>query len=151
MKSKIIRCLLIVGICLSIPYAWYSGYISIADGPYKARLRRALNLSILPSSVSITAAGHESWTDYLLFVEISLEPKRLPELLQGRGFVRQELRHTDERTETNYIEGYVGFTIAEHWRWQDPSTVSEPNAVGRFCEVYVNAANDRAFIEYVVD
>ncbi|MFN7564749.1 MAG: hypothetical protein ACK5TH_23445 [Prosthecobacter sp.] len=86
MKSKIIRYLLVLTACLLLPYAWYQGFIPVADGPYKARLRHALNLSILPSSVSITAAGHESWTDYLLFVEVSMEPEQLPELLRGARF-----------------------------------------------------------------
>jgi hypothetical protein len=88
MKSKLFRSLIAVGACLFIAYAWYRGYIPVADGPYKARLRHALNLSMLPSSVSITAAGHESWTDYLLFVEVSIEPEQLPELLRGRDFVQ---------------------------------------------------------------
>jgi hypothetical protein len=151
MKSKIIRYLLIVGACLFIAYAWYRGYIPIADGPYKARLRNALNLTILPSSIAITAAGHESWTDYLLFIEISLKPQQLSDLLRGREFVRQELRRLDEVTETNYIEGYVGFTVAERWLWQDPFTASEHGTFGRFCEVSINATHDRVFIEYVVD
>lgn len=132
-------------------YAWYHGYIPIADGPYKARLRRALNLPILPGSVSITAAGHESWTDYLLFVEVSIEPKQVPELLRGREFTRQDLVRPGVVTETTYIEGYKGFTIAEHWRWIDPTTVSENGTFGRFCDVCVNAAHDRAFIEYTAD
>ncbi len=54
-------------------------------------------------------------------------------------------------TETTYIEGYKGFTIAEQWRWIDPSTVSENGTFGRFCDVSVNAAHDRLFIEYVID
>jgi hypothetical protein len=151
MKSKVMRYLLAVSVCLFMAYAWCRGFIPIADGPYKARLRHALNLPILPSSVSITATGHESWTDYLLFVEVSIEPKRLPELLRGRDFVRQELRRPDEVTETSYIQGYKGFSIAEHWRWQDPSTASEHDTFGRYCDVWVNAAHDRVFIEYVAD
>ncbi len=91
MKSKLLRYLLAFGAFLFMGYAWYQGYIPIADGPYKARLRHALNLSILLSCVSITAAGHESWTDDLLFVEVSIEPKQVPELLRGREFTRQEL------------------------------------------------------------
>lgn len=151
MKSKITRYLLAVGACLFMAYAWYHGYIPIADGPYKARLRRALNLPILPSGVSITAAGHESWTDYLLFIEVSIEPNQVPELLRGREFIRKELVRPDEVTETTYIEGYKGFTIAEHWRWIDPITVSGNGTFGRFCDVSVNAAHNRVFIEYVVE
>lgn len=151
MKLKIIRYLFAFGTCLFMGSAWYQGYIPIADGPYKARLRRALNLSILPSSVSITAAGHESWTDYLLFVEVSIEPEQVPELLRGREFTRQELVRPDEVTETTYIEGYKGFTITEHWRWLDPSTVSASGTFGRFCDARVNAAHDRVFIEYVIE
>ena len=143
MKSKMIRYLLVAGACLFMPYAWYRGYIPIADGPYKARLRHALNLPILPSSASITAAGYESWTDYLLFVEVSIEPKQVPELMRGRAFTRQELVRPGEVTETNYIEGYMGFTIAEHWRWT--------GSFSCFCDVSVNAAQDRVFIEYVVE
>lgn len=151
MKSKMIRYLLVAGACLFIAYAWYSGYIPIADGPYKARLRRALNLPILPSSVSITAAGHESWTDYLLFVEVRIEPKQVPELLLGREFTTKELVRPDEVTETTYIEGYKGFTIAEHWLWRDPATASECDTFSCYCEVWLNAAHDRAFVCYVAE
>jgi hypothetical protein len=151
MKSKLIRCLLAIGACLFMAYAWHQGYIPIADGPYKARLRHALNLPILPSSVSITAAGHESWTDYLLFVEVSIQPEKLPQLLRGREFVRQELLRPDEVTETTYIEGYQGFTIAEHWLWRDPATASEHDTFSCYCEVWLNATHDRAFVCYVAE
>lgn len=151
MTSKLKRYLLLAGACLFIAYAWYQGFIPIADGPYKARLRHALNLPILPSSVSITAAGHESWTDYLLFVEVSIQPEKLPQLLRGREFVRQELLRPDEVTETTYIEGYKGFTVAEHWLWRARPTGSKDEWVGCWCEVWVNAARDRAFIEYAAD
>lgn len=151
MKSKVIRYLLVVGACLFMAYAWYYGFIPIADGPYKARLRHALNLPILPGSVSITAAGHESWTDYLLFIEVSLEPQKLPELLRGRDFVRQELLRPNDVTETTYIEGYVGFTIAEHWHWQDRPQKIANGDLGSSCSIWFNAAHDRAFIEYMAD
>ena len=151
MKFKLTRCLLVVGTCLFIAYAWYQGFIPIADGPYKARLRHALNLPILPSSVSITAAGHESWTDYLLFVEVSISPEQVKELLHGRDFVEQKLRRPDQVTETTYIEGYKGFTVAEHWLWQARPTGSKEGGIGCWCEVWVNAARDRAFIEYAAD
>jgi hypothetical protein len=151
MKFKLTCCLLVVGACLFIAYAWYQGFIPIADGPCKARLRHALNLPILPSSVSITAAGHESWTDYLLFVEVSIQPEKLPQLLLGREFVRQELLRPDEVTETTYIEGYKGFTIAEHWLWRDPATASEHDTFNCYCEVWLNAAHDRAFVCYVAE
>lgn len=151
MKSKTTRCMLVVVACLLMAYAWYDGFIPIADGPYKARLRHALNLSTLPGSVSITAAGHDSWTDYLLFVEVSLKPEKLPDLLRGREFVRQELLRPDEVTETSYIEGYKGFTIAEHWLWRDPATASEHDTFGCYCEVWLNAARDRAFVCYVAE
>ena len=151
MKSKITRYLLAVGACLFMAYAWYHGYIPIADGPYKARLRRALNLPILPGSVSIPAAGHESWTDYLLFIEVSIEPNQVPELLRGREFIRKELVRPDEVTETTYIEGYKGFTIAEHWHWEDQPPPSQNIDIGCWCNVWMNAAHDRVFIEYVAD
>jgi hypothetical protein len=151
MTSKLKRYLLLAGASLFIAYAWYQGFIPIADGPYKARLRHALNLSILPNSVSITAAGHESWTDYLLFVEVSIKPEQVKELLRGREFYEQEVRRPDELTETTYIEGYKGFSIAEHWLWQERPLGSKGGSIGRWCEVWVNAARDRAFIEYAAD
>lgn len=151
MKSKIIRYLLGLGACLFLGWAWYHGFVPVADGPYKARLRHALNLSMLPGSVAITAAGHESWTDYLLFVEVSMEPQQLPELLRGRNFVRQELLRPDDVTETSYINGYVGFKIAEHWLWKDPATASDQGVDPCFCEVWFNAARDRALIHYAAD
>ncbi len=151
MTSKLKRYLLLAGACLFIAYAWYQGFIPIADGPYKARLRHALNLSILPSSVSITAAGHESWTDYLLFVEVSISPEQVKELLHGRDFIEQTLWRPDQVTETTYIEGYKGFSIAEHWLWQERPLGSKEGGIGRWCEVWVNAARDRAFIEYAAD
>jgi hypothetical protein len=110
-----------------------------------------LNLAILPNSVSITAADHESWTDYLLFVEVSMEPEQLPELLRGRDFVRQELSQAETVTQASYIDGYVGFKIAEHWLWKDPATASAQGGDPCFCEVWLNAARDRAFIGYVAD
>jgi hypothetical protein len=151
MISKLFRYLLVLTACLLLPYAWYQGFIPVADGPHKARLRHALNLAILPNSVSITAADHESWTDYLLFVEVSMEPEQLPELLRGRDFVRQELSQAETVTQASYIDGYVGFKIAEHWLWKDPATASAQGGDPCFCEVWFNAARDRAFIGYVAD
>jgi len=74
-----------------------------------------------------------------------------PNCFGGRDFVRQELLRPDDVTETSYIDGYAGFKIAEHWLWKDTSTASAQGSDPCFCEVWFNAARNRAFIGYVAD
>ncbi len=132
-------------------YAWYHGFVPVANGPDRARLRHALNLSLLPSGVSITAAGHESWTDYIFEAEVTIPPEQITGLLAGRKFGREEIVEGRQTTDAARIDGYKGFTFAEHWSWGDRSGVARPGDYGSACAVWINAAHDRAFVRYTAD
>ncbi len=132
-------------------YAWYHGLVPVADGPDRAHLRHALNLSLLPTGVSTTAAGHESWTDYIFEAEITIPPEQITGLLAGRKFAREEIIEGRQTTDSTRIDGYTGFTLAEHWSWADRSTVTRPGDYGSACQIWINSAHDRVFIRYTAD
>lgn len=132
-------------------YAWYRGFVPVADGPDRARLRFALNLPLLPRGVSISAAGYESWTDYIFEAEVSLHPEQVASLMRGRTFRQQELIRPNDLTDAARIDGYTGFAIAEHWSWEDRSTALRPGDMGSACDIWWNAAHNRAFVRYTAD
>ncbi|MBX7212046.1 MAG: hypothetical protein K1X78_27315 [Verrucomicrobiaceae bacterium] len=154
MKSKKFRYLRVCGalfVTAFMGYAWYHGFVPVADGPDRARLRHALNLPLLPTGVSITAAGHESWTDYVFQAEITVPSEKITELLAGRKFGREEIVEGHQKTYAARIDGYNGFTFAEHWSWADRSGVTGHGVYGTDCDVWINSARDRAFVRYSAD
>ena len=132
MKSrKFPYCIVGGALCVTafICCAWYYGFVPVADGPDRARLRHALNLTLLPASVSITAAGHESWTDYIFEAEIRLNPDQATDLMRGRAFRKQGSFLAGGVTAAVRISGYTGFEIDEHWSWEDRSSALSPSVV----------------------
>ncbi len=147
-----IRFVCLCGSPLLLAFAWYLGFIPIAEGPARSGLRHALDIRMLPSSTTVISSGSDMWTDYIFHAEVTIEPGELQELLSGREF-SHDPKHPflGQNTHASLIDGYVGFPIHEYWTWSGEPMEPKLGDYGPRCDVYVDASGSRVLVNYGAD
>lgn len=124
----------------------YLAFVVVTNSGPKAKLRHALDLKALPSSVEIVGHGGESWTDYLFVADLRVAPDQLPELLKGRDFVPCQQR--PGTTHESWIPDFQPLSVAEGWQWQTDDKDGSPFAR---CTIQTNTDRTRVLVRYVSD
>ncbi len=107
-----------------------------------SKLKHALNLKPLPSSVGVRKWGGESWTDYLYVAVITIDEEDYEELLKGRKFRRQHWH--EEVMEPSYISGFSPMRVDEQFSWS-------PRKSRASCTVTFFEGYTQAYVEYMAD
>ena len=151
MRKRLIKFkwLIIIGLSVLTPLAWYHGFIPIASGKARSGIRHALDLRTLPSSMRINSSGSESWADYILEADCSISPIDFNSLLSGRDYEQDSVLYAGDRfTNAVRIKDYEGFAVDTMWTW----TYKSPDMdILAECKLYTNKARDRVYIRFISD
>ena len=145
--------ILIIGLIILAPLAWYLGLIPIATGPARAGIRHALNLKVLPSSIRINASGSESWADSIIEADLEINPEQFDSLMSNRKFEQEDMDRIggSSMTSAYRIDSYSGFEADTTWVWSYQPPDMNQYDHGAKCTLYVNNARDRVFLRFTAD